>query len=46
MVLGWQPRWNFQRAVAETIGWYRDFAAGVDPAMMVRAQIAAFGGEV
>jgi len=44
MVLGWQPRWDFARAVAETVGWYRDVAAGADPAERVRAQIAAFGG--
>lgn len=46
MVLGWQPRWDFARAVEETVGWYRDVAAGADPAERVRAQIAAFGGGV
>lgn len=45
MMLGWQPQWDFARAVAETVGWYRDVAAGADPAERVRAQIAAFGGE-
>jgi len=44
MVLGWQPRWDFARAVAETVGWYRDVAAGADPAERLRVQIAAFGG--
>lgn len=43
-VLGWQPRWDFARAVAETVGWYRDVAAGADPAGLVRRQIAEFGG--
>jgi CDP-glucose 4,6-dehydratase len=44
LVLGWQPRWDFARAVAETIGWYRDVALGADPADRLRGQIAAFGG--
>jgi CDP-glucose 4,6-dehydratase len=44
MVLGWQPRWDFARAVAETVGWYRDVATGADPAERLRVQIAAFGG--
>lgn len=43
LVLGWQPRWDFARAVAETVGWYRDVAGGADPAVLVRNQIAAFG---
>lgn len=43
-LLGWQPRWDFARAVAETVGWYRDVAGGADPAERLRAQIAAFGG--
>jgi CDP-glucose 4,6-dehydratase len=44
-VLGWQPRWDFARAVAETVDWYREAAAGADPATLTRAQIAAFGTE-
>lgn len=43
-VLGWHPRWDFARAVAETVSWYRDVAAGADPAQLVRAQIEKFGG--
>jgi CDP-glucose 4,6-dehydratase len=42
-VLRWQPRWDFARAVAETVGWYRDVAAGADPAERLRAQVADFG---
>lgn len=44
LMLGWQPRWDFARAVAETVGWYRDVAGGADPAALVRRQIADFGG--
>ncbi|MBU9698228.1 CDP-glucose 4,6-dehydratase [Rhodobacteraceae bacterium HSP-20] len=43
LMLGWQPRWDFARAVAETVGWYRDVATGADPAARVRDQIAGFG---
>lgn len=41
--LGWQPRWDFARAVAETTGWYRDVAAGADPVERVQRQVADFG---
>ena len=41
-LLGWAPRWHFPRAVAETIGWYRDVAAGADPRTITESQIAAF----
>lgn len=43
MVLGWKPRWDFGRAVSETVAWYRDVATGADPALSVQAQIARFG---
>jgi CDP-glucose 4,6-dehydratase len=26
-VLGWQPRWHFAETVAQTVEWYRDYAA-------------------
>lgn len=42
-VLGWQPRWDFAEAVGRTVCWYRDVAAGSDPATLTRSQIAAFG---
>jgi CDP-glucose 4,6-dehydratase len=41
-LLGWTPRWNFARAVCETVSWYKDVAAGVDPRARTQAQIAAF----
>lgn len=43
-LLDWAPRWSFTRSVAETIGWYRDVAAGADPRTLTQAQIAAFEG--
>ena len=41
-MLGWQPRWGFEEAVAETILWYRDVAHGTDPLQLVRQQIGRF----
>jgi CDP-glucose 4,6-dehydratase len=44
-VLGWQPRWNFPTAVAQTIDWYRDVMRdGATAAEVTRAQLAAFRG--
>lgn len=40
--LGWQPRWDFAPAVAETMHWYRGAAEGEDIRHLTRAQIAAF----
>ncbi len=40
--LDWQPRWNFTRAVAETIQWYRAVSEGADALEITRAQIAAY----
>ena len=42
-MLGWQPRWGFEEAVAETIRWYRDVAHGADASDLVRQQISRFG---
>lgn len=42
--LGWEPRWDFRRAVAETIGWYRAHAEGQDALSLTRAQISSFWG--
>jgi CDP-glucose 4,6-dehydratase len=41
--LGWAPRWNFEKAVAATVTWYRDVSAGADPGALVRQQISDFG---
>jgi CDP-glucose 4,6-dehydratase len=38
-LLGWQPRWNFDRTVAETVRWYREILAGTPAATITRQQI-------
>lgn len=40
--LGWQARWNFQRAVRETVAWYREFTCGASASDLCRHQIADF----
>lgn len=42
-LLGWQPLWAFDEAVAATVQWYRAVSGGADPAALVRQQIGAFG---
>lgn len=37
--LGWRPRWDFDRAVAHTVAWHRDWLAGGDPRALVLTQI-------
>lgn len=36
-VLGWHPRWDFMRTVAETVHWYKEIEAG-QPALEVSTQ--------
>ena len=38
-VLGWEPRWGFERMVAETVYWYKHVDAGKEPLKMTRRQI-------
>jgi len=43
--LGWVPRWDFAVTVAQTIAWYRGYAADSSPKAMAaftRKQIAAY----
>lgn len=41
--LGWAPRWDFARTVAETVAWYRTTTAEPERAAeFTRSQIAAF----
>lgn len=40
--LGWQPRWNLARALAETVTWYRAEQAVVDMRATTLAQIAHY----
>jgi CDP-glucose 4,6-dehydratase len=41
-LLRWTPTWNFDRAVEETITWYREVAQGGDPRAITERQISAF----
>jgi CDP-glucose 4,6-dehydratase len=43
-LLGWRPRWDFDRTVAETVGWYRAVSEGADPCDLTERQIAEFEG--
>ena len=36
--LGWRPRWDFQRTVAETVSWYAATLRGEDAAAVSQAQ--------
>jgi CDP-glucose 4,6-dehydratase len=38
-ILSWRPVWNFEEAVAQTVGWYRDVTGKVDPSKLTREQI-------
>jgi CDP-glucose 4,6-dehydratase len=37
--LGWRPRWNFDRAVAETVAWYKEIFQGRPPRDITSRQI-------
>nr|WP_241188218.1 CDP-glucose 4,6-dehydratase [Pseudohalocynthiibacter aestuariivivens] len=41
-VLGWQPRWNFDAAVARTMEWYRSVDEGAAPLDVTLDQIRAY----
>ncbi len=41
-VLGWQPRWDFARTVAETVAWYRARHDGRSAVEETLAQIEAY----
>lgn len=40
--LGWTPRWDIERGLAETVRWYRAHHEGADPLALTRAQIAGY----
>jgi CDP-glucose 4,6-dehydratase len=44
IALGWTPRWDFDRTVAETVGWYRAVADGADARDLTERQIADYEG--
>ncbi len=38
-LLGWYPRWNFDRTVSQTVRWYREILTGTPAAVITRQQI-------
>ena len=42
--LDWQPRWRLDHALARTIEWYREFAAGADIRAFTLGQINSWSG--
>ena len=44
-MLGWQPVWDVERAVAETVAWHRAFAERADVSTTCGQQIAAYGAD-
>jgi CDP-glucose 4,6-dehydratase len=40
--IGFKPKWDLETAIARSIGWYRDVAAGVDAQMLSLRQIAEY----
>ena len=41
-VLGWNPRWELERAVAETVSWTKAWLSGKDTSETMERQIRAF----
>jgi len=41
-VLGWKPKWNFERTVEETVRWYESVHRGEDPATATQRQIEEY----
>lgn len=44
-LLGWQPRWNIEKGLQETVDWYQAFSAGADMRDKTIAQINRFFNE-
>jgi CDP-glucose 4,6-dehydratase len=42
MHLGWRPRWRLDQALAQTVAWYKAWAAGKDMRALILSQIAAY----
>jgi CDP-glucose 4,6-dehydratase len=40
--LGWAPRWELERALAETVDWHRRVASGADARAVTEEQIEGF----
>jgi CDP-glucose 4,6-dehydratase len=43
-LLGWRPRWNFDRAIEEVVRWHKQVAGGRPAADVTRDQIADYLG--
>ncbi len=41
-VLAWQPAWNFEEAVAQTVAWYRKAHGGEAALLLTQQQIAQY----
>lgn len=41
-VLGWKPRWDFERTVKETAGWYQSILNGEKASLLTSRQIQSF----
>ena len=41
-VLGWRPKWDAARAVAETVGWTKAWLSGQDMSAFTLGQIQAY----
>ncbi len=41
-ILGWHPRWDFAKAVDQTVAWYREVNAGADPVVVAQCQIEEY----
>ena len=44
-LLGWQPSWNFEETVRETVLWYNAVAKGGDAPAFTRDQIQAYSAK-
>lgn len=42
MVLGWRPRWNFEKTVERTVTWYEAVRNGADALAVTRSQIEEY----
>ena len=40
--LGWRPKWSSERAIAETVDWYKRLAGGATAKETSKMQISAF----
>ncbi len=42
-ILGWKPRWGFEKTIEETVKWYEEVRKSGDPVEMTRKQIEDYG---